>query len=96
MSYAPVWELVELSWNYHSSHNDQHIIGFPSLKGDFLKKDIRNFNRQRELGNQYQLINFGGYAKVLNALITFYYYLKETTNIPTDPIYTGKLFNLVF
>lgn len=74
----------------NSSHNDQHIIGFPSLKGDFLKKDIRNFTAKEnwEINTNY---HFGGYAKVSEALITFINYLKETTNIPTDPIYTGKL-----
>ena len=74
----------------NSSLKDQRIIGFPSLKGDFLKKDIRNFTAKEnwELNTDY---HFGGYAKVSEELITFINYFKEKTNILTDPVYTGKL-----
>tara|TARA_R110000787_G_scaffold221748_1_gene330497 strand:- start:482 stop:1387 length:906 start_codon:yes stop_codon:yes gene_type:complete len=74
----------------NSSLHYQRIIGFPSLKGDFLKKDIRNFTAKEnwEINTDY---HFGGYAKVSEALIGFINYFKDKTNIPTDPIYTGKL-----
>ena len=74
----------------NSSLSYQRIIGFPALKGDFLKKDIRNFTAKEnwEINTDY---HFGGYAKVSEALIEFINYFKEKTNIPTDPIYTGKL-----
>ena len=74
----------------NSSLHYQRIIGFPSLKGDFLKKDIRNFTAKEnwEINTDY---HFGGYAKVSEMLIEFINYFKEKTNIPTDPIYTGKL-----
>ena len=74
----------------NSSLHYQSIIGFPSLKGDFLKKDIRNFTAKEnwEINTDY---HFGGYAKVSEALIGFINYFKDKTNIPTDPIYTGKL-----
>tara|TARA_R110000850_G_scaffold100041_1_gene207128 strand:- start:1718 stop:2644 length:927 start_codon:yes stop_codon:yes gene_type:complete len=74
----------------NSSLHYQRIIGFPSLKGDFLKKDIRNFTAKEnwEINTNY---HFGGYAKVSEALIGFINYFKDKTNIPTDPIYTGKL-----
>jgi 1-aminocyclopropane-1-carboxylate deaminase len=74
----------------NSSLHNQRIMGFPSLKGDFLKKDIRNFTAKEnwEINTDY---HFGGYAKVTKALIEFINYFKEKTNIPTDPIYTGKL-----
>jgi 1-aminocyclopropane-1-carboxylate deaminase len=74
----------------NSSLHYQSIIGFPSLKGDFLKKDIRNFTAKEnwEINTDY---HFGGYAKVSEALIEFINYFKEKTNIPTDPVYTGKL-----
>lgn len=74
----------------NSSLHNQRIIGFPSLKGDFLKKDICNFTAKEnwEINADY---HFGGYAKVSEMLIEFINYFKEKTNIPTDPVYTGKL-----
>jgi len=74
----------------NSSLDDQRIIGFPSLKGGFLKKDIRNFTAKEnwKINTDY---HFGGYAKVSEGLIKFINNFREKTNIPTDPIYTGKL-----
>ncbi len=74
----------------NSAQENQKVIGFPSLKGDFLKKDICNFVTKEnwELNPDY---HFGGYAKVSKELIAFINQFKEMTNIPTDPIYTGKL-----
>lgn len=74
----------------NSSLHYQRIIGFPSLKGDFLKKDICNFTAKEnwEINTDY---HFGGYAKVSRALIEFINDFRKNTNIPTDPIYTGKL-----
>ena len=48
----------------------QKIIGFPALKGDFLKEDICKFATQNnwELWGGY---HFGGYAKVDSKLINF-------------------------
>lgn len=74
----------------NSSLPNQRIIGFPSLKGDFLRKDICNFTTKEnwEINTDY---HFGGYAKVSDTLINFVNCFKEKTHIPTDPIYTGKL-----
>lgn len=74
----------------NAAQENQKVIGFPSLKGDFLKKDICNFVAKEnwELNLNY---HFGGYAKVSKELIDFINHFKERTNIPTDPIYTGKL-----
>lgn len=74
----------------NSSHPKQKILGFPALKGDFLKEDIRNFTGRKnwQLQTDY---HFGGYAKVSAELIHFINDFKEQTQIPLDPIYTGKL-----
>ncbi len=74
----------------NAAQENQKVIGFPSLKGDFLKKDICNFVTKEnwELNLDY---HFGGYAKVSKELIAFINDFKEMTGIPTDPIYTGKL-----
>ncbi|GGW47565.1 1-aminocyclopropane-1-carboxylate deaminase/D-cysteine desulfhydrase [Arenibacter certesii] len=75
----------------NSSDSTKKVIGFASLKGDFLTKDIRNFVTKDnwEVRTDY---HFGGYAKVSGPLISFINWLKRETGIPTDPIYTGKLF----
>lgn len=68
----------------------QKILGFPALKGDFLKEDIRKFvDRQNwELQTGY---HFGGYAKVTEELVLFINDFRAKTQIPLDPIYTGKM-----
>lgn len=74
----------------NSSNSKQQIIGFSSLKGDFIQKDIAKFaNKQNWFVNcDY---HFGGYGKVTDELINFInnFYLKY--QIPLDPIYTGKM-----
>ncbi|HLT50624.1 MAG TPA: pyridoxal-phosphate dependent enzyme, partial [Arenibacter sp.] len=74
----------------NSSDPRQQILGFASLKGDFLIKDIRKF-AVRENWTLNMDYHFGGYAKVSGTLIEFINYFKDRTGIPTDPIYTGKL-----
>lgn len=68
----------------------QKVLGFPALKGDFLKKEIRNFaqNDNWELIADY---HFGGYGKVNTELIAFINQFYIENGIPLDPIYTGKM-----
>ena len=68
----------------------QKVLGFPALKGDFLKEDIRKFARNEnwELINDY---HFGGYGKVNSELIAFINQFYVENQIPLDPIYTGKM-----
>lgn len=74
----------------NSAHLDQKIIGFPSLKGDFLSDDIRKFaeNSNWELVTDY---HFGGYGKINEELVRFINDFYHQTKIPLDPIYTGKM-----
>jgi len=74
----------------NSANENQKIIGFPALKGDFLKEDIRKFakNENWKLTTDYA---FGGYAKINEALVKFINDFKANTGIPLDPIYTGKM-----
>lgn len=68
----------------------QKVLGFPALKGDFLQDEIRNFVRQ----DNWELItdyHFGGYGKVTNDLIDWINRFYAQTQIPLDPIYTGKM-----
>lgn len=68
----------------------QKVLGFPALKGDFLKDEIRDFveNNNWELITDY---HFGGYGKVSPELIAFINQFYKENNIPLDPIYTGKM-----
>jgi len=68
----------------------QKVLGFPALKGDFLKEEIRKFARNEnwELITDY---HFGGYGKVNPELIAFINQFYQENNIPLDPIYTGKM-----
>jgi 1-aminocyclopropane-1-carboxylate deaminase len=68
----------------------QKVLGFPALKGEFLKKDIRSFAGR----DNWELIlgyHFGGYARVNGQLIRFINEFREITGIPLDPVYTGKM-----
>jgi 1-aminocyclopropane-1-carboxylate deaminase len=68
----------------------QKVLGFPALKGDFLKEEIRKFARNQnwEVISNY---HFGGYGKVNSELIAFINQFYEENQIPLDPIYTGKM-----
>lgn len=68
----------------------QKVLGFPALKGDFLKEEIRIFaqNENWELITDY---HFGGYGKINGELISFINQFFRENKIPLDPIYTGKM-----
>ena len=68
----------------------QKVLGFPALKGDFLKDEIRIFaqNNNWELITDY---HFGGYGKIKEELIAFINQFYQENKIPLDPIYTGKM-----
>jgi 1-aminocyclopropane-1-carboxylate deaminase len=68
----------------------QKVLGFPALKGDFLKEDICKFARNQnwKLVTDY---HFGGYGKVTPELIAFINQFYAENKIPLDPIYTGKM-----
>ena len=74
----------------NSSFLHQKVLGFSSLKGDFLNKDIKRItaNNRWDLISEY---HFGGYAKISQELINFINDFKKQTNISLDPIYTGKM-----
>ena len=74
----------------NSSHKNQKILGFSSLKGDFLKDDVAKLVTK----NNWEILtdyHFGGYAKVTKELIDFINNFKSETKIKLDPIYNGKM-----
>ncbi|HEU4790772.1 MAG TPA: pyridoxal-phosphate dependent enzyme [Flavobacterium sp.] len=74
----------------NSAFPNQKVLGFPALKGDFLKDEIRKFatSENWELITDY---HFGGYGKVNEELIQFINQFYKQTEVPLDPIYTGKM-----
>lgn len=79
----------------NSSKMNQKVLGFPALKGSFLKEDISKFVSKEnwEIISDY---HFGGYAKVNAELIHFINQFKMDNNIQLDPIYTGKMMFGIF
>ena len=75
----------------NSIKNHQKVIGFPVLKGDFLKNEIKKYILREDNWSLNTEYHFGGYAKVSEELITFINKFKAETNIPLDPVYTGKM-----
>ena len=75
----------------NSALDHQKVLGFPALKGDFLNDLIKKYiksNKDWKLINDY---HFGGYGKINSDLITFINKFKKETEIPLDPVYTGKM-----
>ena len=74
----------------NASKEHQKVIGFPALKGDFLKTEVQKYTAKKNwlLNTNY---HFGGYAKYTPEFITFLNNFSADTKILLDPIYTGKL-----
>jgi len=87
---CPVGTGGTISGVINASWTHQKILGFPALKGDFLKEEISKFATKSnwELISDY---HFGGYAKVNAELIEFINRFKTENKIPLDPVYTGKM-----
>ena len=79
----------------NSSQSHQKILGFPAMKGDFIREDIRKFAKKEnwDLITDY---HFGGYGKIRPELITFINDFNIKYNIPLDPVYTGKMMYGIF
>ena len=68
-----------------------HVI--PVLKGgEFLKEPIDDLLLQPHEYHLHDDYHFGGYGKVSEELIAFMNVFFDTTGIPLDPVYTGKMF----
>ena len=79
-----------LSGIINCSKNSQQVLGFPALKGNFLREDICKFVTKTnwELITEY---HFEGYAKVSEELIQFINNFYQKYAIALDPIYTAKM-----
>ena len=80
-----------LSGLLQGSHTtDQKILGFWALKGMNSAEEVRIFgsSNQGVLLDQY---HWGGYAKFQPELIEWINRFYQVTQVPLDPIYTGKV-----
>ena len=75
----------------NSASDSQTVLGFPSLKGDFLEAIIREKTGKSKSWELKHAYHFGGYAKINEILISFINDFNQQTTIPLDPIYTGKM-----
>jgi len=74
---------------------EQHAIGISALKNAYSLQDEINMLLPYHLQNKFELIydfHFGGYAKFKPELIEFMNWFYQQTAIPTDFVYTGKMF----
>lgn len=77
------------------SEKNQTVIGISSLKNNYsLQQEIENLVSEQ---NKKRLLlihdyHFGGYAKYSKQLIDFMNEWYQQTSIPSDFVYTGKLF----
>lgn len=74
----------------NASEKHQKVIGFPALKGDFLKTEIEKYTTKTNWSLQTDF-HFGGYAKYNATLVRFINEFKLKTTVLLDPIYTSKL-----
>jgi 1-aminocyclopropane-1-carboxylate deaminase/D-cysteine desulfhydrase-like pyridoxal-dependent ACC family enzyme len=75
---------------------DQETIGIAVIKDEMdLKAELSGLLSPQEKKKKFQLVtdyHFGGYAKHKMELINFMNEFYKDTSIPTDFVYTGKLF----
>lgn len=81
---------------YSSLSEKQILLGFSSLKGEFIHNGISDLIAGYQLVSQgsYEIFtkyHFGGYAKYGQELIDFIWWFYESFDMVLDPIYTGKM-----
>ncbi|GAB5401354.1 MAG: pyridoxal-phosphate dependent enzyme [Aureisphaera sp.] len=73
----------------------QRVIGFSALNGTFQTSEVQKYtdNANFTILDTYC---FGGYGKIDVGLVRFINDFKRNTQIPLDPIYTGKMLYGIF
>lgn len=78
----------------HACNNSQEVIGISVLKNNLsLEPNVHSLLTNKD--NRWKILtqyHFGGYAKHTPALLRFMNDFYQTTGIPTDFVYTAKLF----
>ncbi|MEG1398364.1 MAG: pyridoxal-phosphate dependent enzyme, partial [Acinetobacter sp.] len=73
-----------------SSSEQQQVLGFSALKGDFLQRDIQQWTDKQNwaLTDAYCC---GGYAKTSQELLQFMQQFEQRYAIPLEQVYTAKM-----
>lgn len=73
-----------------SSSDQQQVLGFSALKGDFLKSEIQQWTDKQNwsLTDAYCC---GGYAKITPELLQFMQDFEQKYAIPLEQVYTAKM-----
>lgn len=79
----------------NSSAARQEILGFPALKGNFLKGEISKYTNRKNW-NLITDYHFGGYGKISEELVNFMNDFYRSYGLLLDPVYTGKMFFGIF
>jgi 1-aminocyclopropane-1-carboxylate deaminase len=84
-----------LSGIMNSAERHQNILGFPAYKSDErLHNDISKFLVSKSSKSKLEIMagyDFGGFGKMDENLIRFIKTFYDSTKIPLDGIYTGKM-----
>ena len=75
----------------NSAQKHQKILGFPALKGGFLRDEIQRYSKFKDNWELISDYHFGGYGKYTDELIHFINRIKKIKQIPLDPIYKSKM-----
>jgi D-cysteine desulfhydrase len=96
---CPVGTGTTLTGIINASSPGQQVIGIPAIKiSDRLSNDITEFIKANTAQKNFILsydYDFGGYARKTPELLSFMNALFEQENVPTDFVYTGKMFYAV-
>lgn len=96
---CPVGTGTTLAGLINASGETQQVIGICALKIQDKPNDIEKFIRANTNKNNYIIsydYHFGGYAKKTDELISFMNTLYINEHMPTDFVYTGKMFYAVY
>ena len=75
----------------NSAKKNQKIVGFPAVRDYSLADEIKKYTTRNDNWKLEKKYHFAGYGKYNDELIGFINKFKEQTEIPLDPIYTGKM-----
>ncbi len=76
----------------NASKKHQTVLGFPALKETNFFRKVIDLYTQKQNFDLITRYHFGGFAKYNEELIRFINDVKTLTQLPLDPIYTGKMF----
>lgn len=86
-----------------SLKKEQKTFGFSVLKGaSFLDDEVSHLMRSVDPGADISGVkimhdyHFGGYAKSTRVLLNFIHDFEKKTDLPVEPVYTGKMFYGIF